>query len=273
MPWRPIARRELSGLLAGRTTKLGLAFVAFVFVGGGYAAGTPGSNATVATYANLLSGVAPFVVGGLGLLAGYRSVVGDRAAGRLTLVLTLPHARSDVLIGKLLARGATVAATLAGGILVGGWLVEYPFGSVDLGLLAAYLAATVALGLALFGIGTALSTLTVSPRRATVGAFAVLVAVTFWGQLRIPFLLVLDYFGLATPAGGLPDWALFVHGAEPTAVYGRVVDAFVVGVERGPYLGPDASWYLGGAVAAALLVGWATLPLVAGYLRFRGTDL
>ncbi|MFC7234688.1 ABC transporter permease [Halosegnis marinus] len=273
MPWRPIARRELSDLLAGRTTKAGLAVVALVFVGGGYAAGTPGSNATVATYANLLGGVVPFVVGALGLLLGYRSVVGDRAAGRLALVLALPHSRADVLAGKLLARGGVAVGTLAVGILVGGWLVEYPFGSVDLLTLAAYLAATLALGLALFGVGTALSTLTVSPRRATVGAFVVLVAVTFWGQLRVPLLLALDYFGLTTPSGGLPEWALFLHGLEPTAVYGRVVDAFVVGVERGPYLGPDAAWYLGGTVAAVLLVAWATLPLAAGYLRFRGTDL
>ena len=51
------------------------------------------------------------------------------------------------------------------------------------------------------------------------------------------------------------------------------VGGFVGVVDRGPCLGPDAAWYLGEWVAAALLAVWALGPATIGYLRFRSTDL
>ncbi|MDZ7747302.1 MAG: ABC transporter permease subunit [Halobacteriales archaeon] len=272
MSWRPIARREFAALTDGRSVRVGAAFVAFVFVAGGYIAGGS-TQATMATYAAQLSGLTPLVVTVFALLFGYRAIVADRAAGRLTLVLSLPHSRRDVLAGKFAARGIVILGSILVGVLVGAWLVAYPFGTVDGGTLAVYLGATLLFALALFAIALALSTLTASPRRATVGAFAVIVAVLFWRNLRGVFARGLEALGLATPAGGLPDWALFVYGVEPSLVYGRVVDSFVVGRETGVFLGPDAPWYLGGKVAVLLLLAWFVGPLVGGYLRFRGTDL
>jgi ABC-2 type transport system permease protein len=271
--WRPIARRELVGLLNGRLRKAGFGLVAFVLTAGGYVAGSPGTESSMAEYARTLADITPFLVTGLGLLVGYRAIVADRAAGRLALVLTLPHSRLDVLAGKTIARGSVLVAVLTVGVLTGAWLVEYPYGAVAVGPLVAYLTAVLLLGAATFGLGLTVSTLTTSPRRATVGAFAVLVAAAFWGALRAPLFVALQRVGLLTPDGSLPDWALFAHGLEPTTVFARVVDAFVIGRDTGAYLGPDAPWYLGGETAVALLVGWAIVPAFVGYRRFRGTDL
>lgn len=272
MSWRPIARREFADVTEGRSTRAGMAFVAFVFVAGGYVAGGSTSG-DVAGYAGQLSGLVPLVVTVFTLLVGYRAIVADRAAGRLTLLLTLPHSRRDVLVGKFAARGLVIVGSILAGALVGGWLVSYPFGTVDGVTFVVYLAATLLFALALFAISLALSTLTASPRRATVGAFAVIVAVLFWRNLRGTFARVLDALGLATPTGGLPDWALFVYGAEPSLVYDRIVEGFVIGRDTGAFLGPDAPWYLGGEVAVVLLLAWFVGPLVGGYRRFRGTDL
>ncbi|PSQ53209.1 hypothetical protein BRD20_03215 [Halobacteriales archaeon SW_8_65_20] len=272
MSWRPIARREFATLVDGRSVKIAIALVAFIFAVGGYAAGAS-PRGTMVTYARQLSGITPLLVTAFALLFGYRAIVGDRAAGRLTLLLTLPHSRRDVLVGKFVARGAVVVGSILAGALVGAWLVSYPFGTVDGGELLVYLSATLLFALALFALALALSTLTVSPRRATVGAFGVVVAVAFWPNLRGLFALALDALGLTTATGGLPDWALFVYGLEPSLLYDRVLAGLLVGREAGPFLGPDAPWYLGGETAVVLLLAWFALPLVGGYLRFRGTDL
>lgn len=270
--WPTVARREVRGLVRTRTARGGVALVALVFVLGGYVLPTSVRDPTVVDYDALLRGVVAFAVPLFGLLAGYRAIVAERAAGRLALLLSLPHSRAGVVLGTFVGRGCVLVGTLAAGVLGGAALVAYPFGTVEPGRLAVYLGATLLFGLAYLAVGLGLSTLTASPRRATVLTFGVFVlSVVAWPQLPRLVLLGLDYLNLASD--GLPDWALFVHGAEPGMLYRRVLDAFVAGVERGSYLGPDAAWYLRGGPAAVLLVGWVVAPTVGGYLRFRGTDL
>lgn len=270
--WQTIAGREVRTLWRARTAKAGVALVVLVFALGGYVAPTTVPAPTIVEYDGLLRGGVGFLVPLFGLLLGYRTVVAERAAGRLTLVLSLPHSRAGVVLGKLIGRGAVLVGTITAGVLVGGALVDYPFGSVALDTLAVYLLTTLAFGLIYLVVGVAISTITASPRRATVLTFGVFfLSVVAWPQLPGPFYQALSYLGLA--GDRLPDWALFVHGLDPGLLYRRVLDAYVVGVERGPYLGTGAPWYLGGGAAAGLLLAWLVVPAVGGYRRFRGTDL
>lgn len=270
--WRAIARKEVRGLTGTRLGKYGIAAVALVFLGAGYLLPTAMPEPTTADYAAYLRGVLGVVLPLFGLLLGYRAVVAERAAGRLALLLSLPHSRRAVVVAKFLGRGAVLAATVTAGALGGAALVNYPFGSFEVGTFAVYLVLTLLYGLAFVAVGVALSTLTASTRLATAGAFGVFFAFAVaWSLLPGPLFLGLEYLGWATDR--LPDWALFLHGAEPGMLYRRLLDAFVADVNTGPYLGPDAPWYLGGPAAAVLLVAWVVAPVAGGYLRFRVTDL
>lgn len=275
--WRTVARKEIRGLFTGRTPKVGVGLVAAVFVFGGYITPTTVSEPGVTTVTlvdldRFLRDVVVFLVPLFGLLLGYRAVAGERERGQLALVLSFPFSRADIVLGKALGRGSVLGATLTAGILGAAALVEYPFGTVAVDTLAVYLGATLLYGAAFFAVGIGLSTVTASTRRATVLAFGTFFLSTVaWPGLRGYFLDGLQYVGLA--GDSLPDWARFVYGAEPTLLYGRVMDAFVADVARGPYLGPSAPWYLGGGPAVVLLVGWVVAPAVAGYVRFRRTDL
>lgn len=272
--WIPVARKEVRGLVGNRTAKIGVALVALVFVLGGYVVPTSVSDPTMADYDSFLRGIVLFLVPLFGLLLGYRAVVAERAAGRLTLLLSFPHSRSDVVLGKAVGRGLVLVVALSVGVLGGAALVEYPFGTVDPGTAAVYLGATLLYGNAFLSIGVALSTLTASLRRATVLTFGTFfLFVVAWPQLDGFLLQGLEYLNLAEDR--LPDWARFLHGAEPSMLYGRVLDSFVTTnrLQSGTYLGVGGPWYLGGETAAVLLFGWVLLPALAGYLRFRGTDL
>ena len=272
--WRTVAAKELRALLRTRAVKLGVGFVLLVFVFGGYIVPTTTPDPNVSAYDSFLRGILLFVVPLLGLLLGYRAVVAERAGGQLTLTLSFPHSRTDLVLGKAVGRGLLVASTISVGIVAGAALVEYPFGSVAMDTLAIYWSATALYGLAYLSIGIGLSTVTVSLRRATVLTFGVFfLSVVAWPQLDGYFLQALEFLRLAD--GTLPDWARFVYGAEPSLLYKRMLDTFITTnrLTSGTYLGSKGPWFLRGGAAAVVLVGWVVLPTLAGYLRFRGTDL
>ncbi|GAB7093490.1 hypothetical protein JCM30237_06420 [Halolamina litorea] len=273
MSWAVVARKELRDVRGSRRTRWLLGAVALLFVVGGYLLPISGSpEPTSADYASFMVSVVALVVPLVGLLLGHRTIVGERASGRLTLLLSLPYDRLDVVVGKFLARTAALGAAIAVGVVAGAALVNYPFGSFEAGTVGAFLLGTLLYGAAFVGVGLAVSTATTSTAVASSAAFGVFVLfVAVWSQLRGVFLALLDYLGLAD--GTMPDWALFLYGAEPGMSYRRLVDGFFAGVETGPYLGPEAPWYLGEWVAAALLACWALGPVTLGYLRFRSTDL
>jgi len=256
-----------------RRTRWLLGAVAFAFIAGGYAIVLSGfPEPSSADYASYMVGVVALLVPLVGLLLGHRTIVGERASGEMTLLLSLPYDRLDVVVGKFLARAIALGTAVAVGILGGAALVNYPFGSFEAGTVAAYTLGTVLYGAAFVGVGLAVSTATTSTAVASSAAFGVFfLFVVVWSQLRGVFVAALGYLGLAD--GRLPTWALFLYGAEPGMLYRRLVDGFFAGVEQGPYLGPEAPWFLGEWVAAALLVVWALGPATLGYLRFRSTDL
>mgnify|MGYP006281386001 FL=1 len=273
MSWVVVARKELRDVWGARRTRWLLYAVAFLFVAGGYMIVISGfPEPSSADYASFMVGVVALVVPLVGLLLGHRTIVGERSSGEMALLLSLPYDRLDVVVGKFLARAAALGAAIAIGVLGGAALVNYPFGSFEAGTVAAYLLGTVLYGAAFIGVGLAISTTTTSTAIASSAAFGTFfLFVAVWSRLRFVFTAALDYLGLAD--GTMPDWALFVYGAEPGMLYRRLIDGFFAGVEQGPYLGPDAPWYLGEWAAAAMLAVWALGPATVGYLRFRSTDL
>lgn len=272
MVWRAVARKEVRDLLRPRTIKAGLTLVAMVFVMGGYLLPTAMDDPTTTEYTAYMTQAVVLVVPLFGLLLGYKTVVAERVSGRMNLLLSLPHGRWEVVLGKFLGRLVVLVAVIASGILVGTALAAYPFGTLEPQAAISYLVVTVLYGIVFLSIGVAISTMIRSTQMAAAATFGVFfLFVVVWTTLSTPILLAIEYFGTAT--GGLPDWALFVHGLEPTMLYRRLLDGFVRDVQTGPYLGPEAAWYLGKWPALVVLGAWTLAPISLGYLRFRRTDL
>jgi len=272
MAWRTIAKKDFREAMDSRLVSYLLGLVVLVFVIGGYVLPMTAQNPTTGDFPGYMLGAAGLLIPLLGILLGYDSIVSERSSGRMTLLLSLPHSRSDVVVGKLVGRGAVLALGVVVGVVLGGALVVYPFGSLEPVGFAGYLALTLLYGLAFVGIAMALSTMTTSRQAATAAAFGVffLFAVV-WAQVRTVLLFGLDWLGLAD--GGLPGWALFVYGAEPGMLYDRILQAFYDASVSGATPDPDAHWFLGEWIALVLLMLWVVVPLGLGYLRFQSTDL
>ena len=272
MAWQTIAKKDARAVLDSQLFRYFLGFVAFAFVVGGYLLPNVVETPATSDFPGYMSEAVTLLVPLLGLLLGYKAIVGERASGRLGLLLSLPHSRRDVVLGKFVGRGGLLALAISAGIVTGSWLVYYPYGSFDPLDFLAYLVVTLCFGLAFVGIAFAISTLTTSEHVATAATFGTFfVMVVVWPELRPLLALALEQIGLAN--GGLPDWALLLHGLTPGMSYERALTGLFTADPAGAYFGPDAAWYLGTAPALGLLFAWTVLPITIGYLRFQSTDL
>lgn len=276
MTWEVIARKDYYESKDSKLVRYLLYFlIAAVLLGGYIFPVTTSGDVTLERFAGFMTGTIGLLLPLLGILLSYNAIVGERESGRLNLLLSLPHTRRDVVLGKLVGRGAFLVAGVVLGLIGAGALVIYPFGDLSASSIltyAAYILLTLGFAAVFFGIGLAISTFTTSKRLATMAAFGVFfVFVIVWDAVREGLTFAFEQIGIFD--GELPDWFLFVHGLEPTMLYERIIAAFFENDTTGPYLGSDAPWYLGEWVALALFLVWVVVPLAIGYRRFEVTDL
>lgn len=273
MSWVAVARRDYRSVVQPRTTRWLLYLLVAVFAFGAYVfpafAGPP--PVAMGDFPGYMTGAVTLYVPLVGVVLGQKAVVAERASGELALTLSLPQTRADVILGKLATRGGLLATGIVAGLLVGGVLVVYPYGSFEPLTYAAYTGVTLLFAFVFLNLAVAVSAVTGSERVSTVLAFGLLALfVVLWDLVREAARVGLETIGLT--AGPMPDWALFVLGAEPVSIYERVVDAFWGGVAA-PGLGAGAPWYLGGWVALGLLGAWVVVPLAVATWRFGRVDL
>ncbi len=276
MNWQPVARKDYLEAIDSRVIRyLTYLFVIACLIGGYIFPVTTTGAVTTNRFAGFMTGAIGLLLPLVGLLLGYNAIVGERSSGRLNLLLSLPHNRRDVVVGKLLGRGLFLAAAVIVGLVGAAALVIYPFGSFGIGPAVdymVYIGLTLLFGAIFFGIGLALSTVTASKQVATLSAFGVFfVFVVIWDVVEPAMIFALERVGLAT--GELPNWALFVYEAQPVRLYERIIAVFFEEQGTAAYLGTDTTWYLSEWVAIALFLLWVVVPLWVGYRRFNRGDL
>lgn len=274
MSWTTIARREYAATGDSRAIRWLLWALAGACILSGYLYPVLGSEPfTTKAFVGFgfLTGSIDYLLPLIGVFLGYGAIVTERTSGQLTLLLSLPYSRRDLVLGKLVGRSLAFTTALVAALAVAGALVVYPFGSLSPGWYLAFIVLTVLYGWIFTGIATTISMLTRSKHLATVGAFGVYgLFVLVWGVARSALRYGLEAIGLID--GELPDAVLFLFGLNPVTLYDRLLSGFVVDGSAGAYAGSNA-WYLSEWLALALFLAWTVVPVALGYLRFRNTDL
>ncbi|USZ71570.1 ABC transporter permease subunit [Natronosalvus halobius] len=213
-------------------------------------------------FVTILSLLCIVLIPAAGLMLSYEAIVKRRDGGQLTLLLGMPHDRRDVVIGSLVGRYLVFLAPLLLGVVIA-VAILFGFGAtIPLTALAGFTLATAGLGLAYVAIGIGLSGLLRSPSWAAVCAFGVFMLFVFVWRV-VPDGVVYLVSGLEFP-DELPWWRPYVATLSPSVAYERVLDAYVF--DRA---GEDAPTAFG----VAVLLAWAILAPLAGYLQFDRTDL
>lgn len=273
MTWRDVAWKDFSDAVRSKALWVLSALFVLLVGGGVYAvsyvrdASQSGAPVTSDSFVLLMSGAGAWFttsfVALIGLFTAYSAVIGERESGSLKILLSLPHSRRDVVLGKILGRAVVVAVAIAVGFLVGVLAMLVLYDSVALGNLLLFGFVTVLLGVAWVGLGVGLSSAFSSGRAVTASAFAFFFTAKFvWDPGLAPRAVVGLVRGFDGLFGPQPAWYDFVRVVSPNEAYAAVAGS----VASGQY-GPLEVFSVG------VLVFWVTVPPLLGYLRFRGMDL
>jgi ABC-2 type transport system permease protein len=268
MAWRTVARTDRGVTLKPRLVKILLALPALAILAAGYTypvfAEEPYTTARFAGYATgWFTGIVPFV----GVLLGYNAIVSERESGAILLSLSLPQNRADVVLGKLASRAGLLCGAILVALVIAGWLVVYPFGTLDLLPFAGFVLVTLAYAATWIGLGVAASLFVSTKQRALIiagGLFFLFVIV--WDGVTAAIELGLD--GAGVIGSDTPGVLRFVFSLDPGSVFSRVVDGFIT-----PGASVGGPWYLGEWAALTLFVLWLVGPVGLAYRRFAGRDI
>jgi Cu-processing system permease protein len=266
-----IARKELSDSLRNRwlvaislvfaTLALGIAWF------GAAAAGQVGYASTPATIASLAS-LGIFLIPLIALLLAYDAIVGEEEGGTLLLLMTYPLSRSQLLLGKFLGHGLTLALATVIGFGVAGAAIVLLVEDVAIVSLATamgrFIGSTILLGLGFIALAYLIS-VRVSEKPVAAG-----LALAIW----FFFVLIFDLLllgGLVASEGTLnPELMPWLLMLNPTDIYRLLNIVAFSGSEplsRVLSLGSDLP--VGQAGLWLALVMWCVLPLAAALLLFR----
>lgn len=262
--FRDAARSRLLWALTGLFVLLvgGLAYAfTTVFASGGEV----GSSDFVV----FLQGIASFFISITALLVAYKSIAGERETGTMSFLLGLPVSRRDVVLGKVIGRGAVLSVALLVGFVVAAVVLLAAGGSFDVVPFVLFTLLSVFYAVTFVGVAVSLSSITGESSRAAAAAIGFWVFDQFWGTAVLVVLVAVNGFSLPQPP--YPDWFHALAGLSPSASYGNAAGYFLP-----PGLAEQVQGQFGGLpewYGLVVLAAWLAIPLALGVARFRRLDL
>jgi ABC-2 type transport system permease protein len=204
----------------------------------------------------------------------YKSIAGEAESGSGKLLLSLPHTRRDVVLGKVVGRPLVLAIPVSIGlvamlavIFAGG----VSFTPVDYAL---FVAVTLAFVLVYVSVYVGISASTASTARAATLSVVALVVFEFvWDVVPLGAWFVANGFRVPEAfftgnLAAMPDWVAFLVNLAPGAAYLNAIG----GVLQGS-LGGAGPFYLANWFSVVVLAAWMLVLLAVGYRRYRRADL
>lgn len=220
-----------------------------------------------------------------GLVVSMKSIARERELGSIKVLLSLPHERWEVLLGKFLGRSALLTTAIVAGFLPAGIIYVVRIDGFPVGQYVVFTIATVLLGLQFVAIGVAASALLESESQATLAGVGLLFLLLTWrfffeagnlitGALSGNDLFFLRRFYLLTLFNDMVRGLLSLTeelSTNATAAIGpRDVEPVI---QNGSPVIPDQPFYLQHWFAFVILAALIVVPLAIGYYRFDRMDL
>lgn len=283
MSWTVVARKDFNDARRSRSLwALSGAFLLFAMMMASLYVFIPELSAedaaelsTLGLMAFLAAPVAIFV-SVAALVIAYKSMAGESESGSGKLLLSLPHSRRDVFLGKVVGRSLVLTVPVVVGMLAMLAIVfvgNVAFDPVDYALFAVVTLLFVLVYMALY---VGISASTTSTTKAAALSVLVLIIVEFLWDV-VPFGAWIIASGFQIPDAlltgnltNLPNWVAFLANIPPSAAYQNAVSGILSGTISVSGSGP---WYLSQGFSLVLLALWALIPAVIGYLRYNRADL
>lgn len=297
MSWQAVARKDFQDSIRSRTVlALSAVFVALFTVpayflaqevGGLFAAET-GQQLTSDAFISVLSSVIAFFVPIIAIALAYASVAGERDSGTMKLLLSLPHSRRDVLVGKILGRSAVIVLPVLIGFAAAIVVFLLTPVSLSLGNYVAFALLSALLGVVFVCLAVGISAAAKTRRQAMFGNVGIYVLFTlFWGSFAEGVVNLLNEYTdlgfetlvdvqlatlLLNPTESFRSLAAILWTNDPLGARLAVFGGGIAGQVYGQALDP-LSWYFSNPMVAIAFLAWLVVPPVLGYLVFREADL
>jgi len=272
MSWQAVARKDVRDSARAKGVWLLTGLFLLLFLGLTYVVPQIADDEFV-TFLEVSAAVVAVLLPLVGIVLGYKSVIAERESGSIALLLSLPHSRRDVVLGKFVGRSIVLTVPTVMGLVVAAPLVATRYASFAPVQYLGFAIATIVYGLTFLALAIALSTATTESRRVTTAAFGAYIGlVMFWSGIVDLLVLVLFRFQPGT-LGNPPGWSTFVKLLDPRLAYSYVLSDLVGTNLDAPVAAFGNQWYTEPAMAIVVLLAWLVVPLVLGYWRFDSTDL
>ena len=230
-------------------------------------------------------GLVFFIASSLGLFVSltaiiicYKAVAGERESGSIKILLSLPHSRRDVILGKVIGRAGVLAIPVVSALALGALIGMVSLGDVELVGTVAFMLVGLLFVLSYVGIAVGLSALTGSTGRAAALGIGYFIAFElFWDAVVFGLVFIDAGFTLPTVAD-FPSWAFVLSQVQPSAAFGTALvaaipDAPAAAFGAGPAAEQLSAFYATPWLGVLSLLFWAVIPPALGYLRFQSADL
>ncbi|AGB14839.1 ABC-type transport system involved in multi-copper enzyme maturation, permease component [Halovivax ruber XH-70] len=224
-----------------------------------------------------------FLVPLTGLVVSIKSISRERDLGSIKILLSLPHSRLEVLVGKLIGRSGLLTIAILASFVPSAILLMVQFDAFPLFELSVVTGLTILFGIAFVAVGIGASALVSTESRATLVGITIFILFYAWQAIfsyvnsrlellsgdAAAFVYRFDLFNV------FMDMLLAVFSLR----YEELPNTSVVGegqnVLSNPdqYQGLEQPFFLQHWFAFVILALWVAVPVAIGYWRFQRADL
>ena len=268
-----VAKKEFTDNLRNRwiialTIILVILTIAASVLGGGGTIG--GMDETVTTLLSISSILIPLIA----IMLGCATISGEAESGALSLVLSYPVRRVEVLLGKFFGLGMVIVVSSVIGFGAGGMVIAVTVGTSQVGSYLAFIGLTILLGFLYLSLSICFSAIC-KKRVTSLGAG---IMIFFWGMIMGTIL-----FGIYLSTGGnwndlitgnvcLPNWlwaSIFLSPMDMSQT--SVMLVFDIKEAFGFSIIPPDFINLGSLILVQLL--WTIIPVILAYYFFERRDI
>lgn len=229
-----------------------------------------GMEATIASLMSIYTLLIPLIA----ILLGFSTIAGEAEAGALSVVLSYPVKRVEVLLGKFLGLGSVLAVTPLIGFGISGVIIAAIIGAGEGLAFLAFIALAILLGLMYLSLIICISALCRTRARAIAGG----VILFFWAMIYGIIIMAIyqgtggDFQKLLSGQASYPDWlwgsVVFSPGDTNQMAVLRAFDLKeMMGVRF------DAPDWMNITFLLFVQLVWIIVPLILAYFFFKRRDI
>ncbi|HEC76345.1 MAG TPA: ABC transporter permease [Thermoplasmatales archaeon] len=229
-----------------------------------------GMEETVVTLVSISTILIPLI----SIMLGYATISAEAESGALSIVLSYPVKRSEVLMGKFLGLGMVIVASVLSGFGAGGIVIASTAGMSQSGAYLTFIGLTIILGLLYLSLSICFSSVC-KKRTTSIGAG---ILIFFWsmiyGMIIFGILLAtgVSYTDLFTGNATYPDWMWASLTFSPMDMNQMSV-MFAFGIKQAFGFPVEPPEYMNLNLLVFIQLIWIAVPMLLAYHFFNKRDI